>query len=136
MADFTHIMRVTATLDDGRVITMENTHTIELINHVQQLNGSADAHTIPDGLPPGELPDFVIFRSPNAYFAPRIVNANTDALDIEMGADDMFILHGPESFTTSGNAGDTTNTENLDYIDFDLSGNGKKVEAMALSTVS
>ena len=123
MSDFTHTLKVTVSLDDGRTIQATNSYVIPGVLFVAQqsgiLGGISNANT-----PPIENPDFVILEGSGGANQVSLENGASDSFVTLLFQGDICIVHGPAFFEQDTNAGASTNAGTFASIAFAYGGPG------------
>jgi hypothetical protein len=127
MSDFTHVIEVVATMDDGSTVRMSNSYVIGGVLHAAQYEIAGKDPAFPE--PGGESPDFLVVmnRGRNAFID---LQTTADNFGTDMSMNDCLIIHGPEIATY----GDGTATANIGVYDAISSGTlGSRASVITLN---
>lgn len=133
MADFTHTITVSASLDSGKSITLSFVGTIEDVYAVQRVSGQSALFYLQEG----GIPEF---NMPTAFSLAQCidgvtqmnVNTSADSAPLVCFPSSTVAFHGPKGAEVDTSNLATTNANLVTAIDF-TNGSGK-FEFIALKT--
>lgn len=135
MADFTHTVTISASLDGGKSILLTFTSTIEDVYAVQRISGQSSLFALSQGgIPEFNLPvGFALAQCIDGATQMNVdTSADTAALTALPGSTVAF--HGPHGAEIDTSDTATTNVNNVNAIGF-TNGTGK-FEFIALKTAA
>lgn len=138
MSTFNHTLRLQAVLDNGTVLDVSNTQTIENVVFVS--HGVANMEEAGfggiDGFPAGELHDFLIVKMVDGDGHVEWDNGDTEPLAMDLMPGQSFALLSNKSYDRSTTAGDATVTNTALSVDTATSGRGVRFEYLILNNTA